>query len=615
MEALPILAYYYSNLDNQDYSADIIFGYSRVYNRLGQMDSVRNILERHLSDVRLMRNRNIYGRSLLQFSYVYKMSSLYSEALKFQYKALDVATNCNDTSLQVMCHNSMSGIYYKIGDYAKAMQVLKQALTLLDTAKYPKLYHDMLTNMGTVAFHKNQYQLASSLFLETEKWYKQSNVKENLPLLYSNIIEIYLKEGKLDSALIYGKKMLESNDPNNLFVTANTFAGLGAIYDKMGNYNKAYHYIMKSINIGLQNNYTSILQTNYQVLNQYFESQGMVDSAYYYLKKLRELEEQSDLKEVHKTFEVYETRLLLFAKDSTLAEVTENYTFYSSFWQLLSLSISAIAAFTFVLSIRRKKKLCYLEEEKDKLEDTLKEAEALFSKKKNVVENDYKLLQCIYREFRDQIQGIMFSSDVLESEIKQNTFAKNYEAPIKILNQTSGMLRKFLDYIILYNDINKGEIEMHPEQTNISEIVNRCVRILQKRAKLKNISIIHLSNFYSCNTDRNLVEFIVITLLSNSIKYSHPFQTVEISYEVINSNLYVNFIDNGVGICDDIMEIEAPERIKSRPGTKGEKGTGMSLIVAQKMATLLNSSIKYNNNQDLGATFTLTIPHVVEIIK
>jgi K+-sensing histidine kinase KdpD len=166
--------------------------------------------------------------------------------------------------------------------------------------------------------------------------------------------------------------------------------------------------------------------------------------------------------------------------------------------------------------------------------------------------------------------------------------------------------------MILLNDINRGDLKVHLEDTNISEIVCRCIRIMQNRAKEKNISINHIENFLTAETDRNIIEFVVMCLLSNAIKYSQANSKVDIAYIHDGRSLKVEFTDFGLGVEEENIDICMPEKIKSRTGTAGEKGTGLSLIIACKMVKIIDAEIAFHNNPTCGTTFSLSIPNASE---
>ncbi len=613
-QSLDIFSYYYKNLSDYDNAAEIIYNYASANYYMGKLDSTRKIFDRHFQDSRLLNNRPFYGRSLHLYSVLYKNDSRYTEALKLLFKALDIARLSNDKMLCVTCQNSISGIHFILKDFDKAKSSLINAINMLDSSDQNKKYYDMNLNLASIYCFSNQYSKALNLLNKCEKWYFENNYFYSLPAVYNVIHIIYNQRSEFDSALHYSKKMLEYNDYNNHYSTSIAFTMLANAYRKAGNLKKSHSYFSKAISLAQIHHYTSLLLSNYKHLYQSFEELGEIDSAFYYLKKLRELEEKSDTKSVNKTFEVYEINSKLEAKDSTIAKIESNNDSYINILKSMTLTFGFFTIIAFVFNHRKQKKLQSLIEEKEKIETSLKIAEEMFTDSKSNQFIDSKIARCIYREFREQIQAIMFSSDILESEIKSNSFVKNYSAPIKILNQTSGLLRRFLDYMILYNDLNNDEIDIQLEQTNISEITDRCIKILTGKLNDKKLNIIHSRNFYNSYSDRHLVEFIIMCLISNAIKYSTPHSTIEIKYELFQGTLFCTVTDSGLGIDANAINIENPDRIQSRSGTHGEKGTGMSLIIAHKMAKLMGSNITYQNNKDRGASFTLVLPQSLELV-
>ncbi|MFK7827996.1 MAG: response regulator [Oligoflexales bacterium] len=95
----------------------------------------------------------------------------------------------------------------------------------------------------------------------------------------------------------------------------------------------------------------------------------------------------------------------------------------------------------------------------------------------------------------------------------------------------------------------------------------------------------------------SLVNSVLLNLLTNAIKYSHPGEAICISVYDYEKSIILTVKDNGVGISADILpNIFDFRRSFSMPGTKGEKGTGFGLPLVKKFVDKYGAEIAVKSN-------------------
>ena len=110
--------------------------------------------------------------------------------------------------------------------------------------------------------------------------------------------------------------------------------------------------------------------------------------------------------------------------------------------------------------------------------------------------------------------------------------------------------------------------------------------------------------------DRAKIMQILINLLSNAIKFTPKGKLVTICItedETPDGHVYLKVIDQGVGIPPDELEKIFDKFIQSSKTRTGAGGTGLGLAICREISLAHNASIAATNNEDTGATFTLTL--------
>jgi signal transduction histidine kinase len=110
--------------------------------------------------------------------------------------------------------------------------------------------------------------------------------------------------------------------------------------------------------------------------------------------------------------------------------------------------------------------------------------------------------------------------------------------------------------------------------------------------------------------DRSRIIQAISNLIHNAVKYSPEGETINIAAEEKNSTLRIAVSDQGPGISPDKIGDIFNRYRTERSG--GIHGTGLGLFIAKGIATSHGGDLSVANNPKGGATFTLTIPLMLE---
>jgi signal transduction histidine kinase len=107
-------------------------------------------------------------------------------------------------------------------------------------------------------------------------------------------------------------------------------------------------------------------------------------------------------------------------------------------------------------------------------------------------------------------------------------------------------------------------------------------------------------------TDYQMLKQILHNLVANAIKFTPRGGTISIEARDTPSELIIYVKDSGIGIpvekLDRLFELDADF---GRPGTEGEKSSGLGLILCKDYATLLGATLKVESEPENGCTFSL----------
>ena len=167
---------------------------------------------------------------------------------------LKVAGNDKRTLAQIF--NNLAGLYYCKGNYVKALDFYRQALSMREKVlgfKHP-VRAKTLNNMGATYYNLGEYTKALQCYHEALALQKKVLGSQHPDLAYSlnNIGNVLREQGEyrkaigyLQQSLKFKEKLLGSEHP----LVASTLYNLGATYQNLAEYQKSMEHFRKALSI------------------------------------------------------------------------------------------------------------------------------------------------------------------------------------------------------------------------------------------------------------------------------------------------------------------------------------------------------------------------------
>jgi signal transduction histidine kinase len=240
------------------------------------------------------------------------------------------------------------------------------------------------------------------------------------------------------------------------------------------------------------------------------------------------------------------------------------------------------------------------------------QAEALLHDAKRAAERSEKLqnqyLAQLAHELRTPLGVILWIADTLEDTAldgEQRQQLGQLEDAAKHLNFVTTDLLDFFKLEAGANPIVRALFDL-------GELARSAMRDFADAAKTKGVDIsVRAPESLPIAADQRQLRQVLHNLLSNALKFTDSGNTVVIEAIDAGSNLELRVIDTGIGIASaDISKLFKPfgklENSKYNPG-----GTGLGLVIAQRVVEAHGGSIRVSSALGLGTTFTVILPQVM----
>lgn len=160
--------------------------------------------------------------------------------------------------------------------------------------------------------------------------------------------------------------------------------------------------------------------------------------------------------------------------------------------------------------------------------------------------------------------------------------------------------------------IESGSIELRPEPVRVEDVVHQVINTLRPLAEAKGLvlgSVLPPGGVMALADERALHQ-ILLNLTNNAIKFTERgFVRVELGVtDAPERPVEIAVIDTGIGISPE-DQAQLFKAFTPLTGASGRSdGTGLGLHLSQKLADLLNGTIRFTSAPGQGSTFTLALP-------
>ncbi len=223
--------------------------------------------------------------------------------------------------------------------------------------------------------------------------------------------------------------------------------------------------------------------------------------------------------------------------------------------------------------------------------------------------DDNECQMAINRELRDRI-SVMFTSIYALSQLSELDKSHRVCEYINSINQNCYQLLRVSD--------NLAKIMRLSAQNDFANF--RLVDFSQYLKKLI-LTVVHLDNknlipiHFSCpdevipvKLDLERMEFAIVNILLNSLKYTRDGNEVSVSLKSDGKNAVVSICDKGAGIPKNILHLVGTPYFSYSHGGKFEAGFGVGLNIAKRYIAAHSGLFSIQSVEGEGTTVTFSIP-------
>ena len=152
------------------------------------------------------------------------------------------------------------------------------------------------------------------------------------------------------------------------------------------------------------------------------------------------------------------------------------------------------------------------------------------------------------------------------------------------------------------------------QQFELHELVDEILMRQQKQALDKNITILNASAQTNVSQQRDLLVYVLDSLVDNAIKFTAEGGTIRIDSQPNNHKLSISITDTGAGIDEDKqLQLFKPFSRTESAVEFNYEGLGFSLFLDKIIMEYLEGDIAVASEPQKGSTFTITAANNYEV--
>ena len=484
----------------------------------------------------------------------------YNQALSYVYQSLSIQTQNKDKMGIAYSWARLSDVYKNMQQYDSLLITATKANELMKELGMNQNSLIAIKNIGHGWEGKKQYAKALNCYMTVvnDTLISQETARD----VYADLVRVYNLLKLPDQSILFGKKWLSFKKDNDIILKY-----IAEAYSLKGDWKEAFNFALMSMEL---------------------RDSLSKDARFNQIKNLQILYETGETKKEN--------------NDLKIELNTKNL-----FMMFFGITIILICLLVLILLSKRNQQI--------RLNQILnKKNEEISIQRDNLNELNQtkdKLFSIIAHDLRGPIGNTSSFLEVLtenEGEFTKEQLLEN----LILLKDSSKATFKLLENLLTWARTQKGEIEFNPVPNDLFKVVQSNIDLFASNAENKKILILNnLDQNIIFSFDSDMINTVVRNLINNAIKYTREEGQITISAKKVDSKIEISVNDTGIGIDSETAKKLFTSDLKpnKKEGTKGEKGTGLGLILCKEFVLKHNGNIWAESELGRGSTFSFTLPY------
>ena len=224
-----------------------------------------------------------------------------------------------------------------------------------------------------------------------------------------------------------------------------------------------------------------------------------------------------------------------------------------------------------------------------------------------------EFLSCISHELKSPLTAVIGLSTLLK-EGKIGSLNTRQTRYAELIYQSGRQLMTLVNDLLDLSRLESGQLKLTPTLVQIHNLCQRAYQVVEEKYRAKSDRHIPFSleiepNLEQVVADEVRLQQMLVHLLDNAVKFSEDGGHVGIKVNYWEDWLAFTVWDRGMGIPEEFQPLifEKFQQLES-PLTRQFEGTGLGLVLSQRLAKAHGGDISFISQSGSGSEFTILLP-------
>lgn len=596
-----------------------------IYKSKGQIYENKLLSERSLlyykkaydEFIKLENYTEIGNCALLSGNLYYDMAN-YSEAYFYYMQSLNAYERENDYLGIARMENNLGIVSHDMGRLVEAEKHYLNAYNLYRDNGLHTEECGALGNIGSILYDREMYDSALSYFMEVIERLDPDSIGSSqqhyiLSGVYNNTALAYSELGKNGLALEYYRKGLDLAIRADDQLTAGwVYVNLGSLFGEMNRQDSALYYLHRALQIAQQRGYPSLELNVYEELAKLHAKPGSYASAYNWMVRYDTLykkifnEEQS--KEIAQLRSRYEQEI----NEQEIQQLQSESQVQKMLNKLFIIFIVVVVALAIIIAVnlRSKKHTNQMLAERNlQISNAIQKLSESENELQKLNKSKDRIFSVVAHDLRNPVAAVTGFSELLYDNFEQFSVETQKEYLLQILQGTQ-RIQNLLENLLIWARSQMKAVKYNPESINVKALLADCAKEMKANLDHKKVNcLLNIDKSCLVYADKAMIYTVFRNLIINAIKFSFPGGKIKITSKIQENGCTIMVTDDGIGIQPEIQEkLFSSSEVISTPGTTGESGSGLGLVICKEFLERNRGSISVESAPGSGSTFIVTLP-------
>jgi two-component system phosphate regulon sensor histidine kinase PhoR len=218
-----------------------------------------------------------------------------------------------------------------------------------------------------------------------------------------------------------------------------------------------------------------------------------------------------------------------------------------------------------------------------------------------------ELIGNVSHEFRTPLAGIKAMVETLrDGAVDDKKVARDF---LTRIDSEVDRLTQLVAELTELSRIETGKAELKQEPVNLNRLVEEVVAQLSPQTERQKLALAKKldASLPSVSADKARVRQVLINLVHNAIKFTHPGGRITITTRALEGSIGVDIADTGIGISEEDLP-HVFERFYKGDKARAGEGAGMGLAIAKHVVEAHGGNIRVESEEGKGSTFSFSLP-------